>query len=67
MMLLDKFKSDSDWQEAFSLAGGNLNRVQEVIASDEGANDGPDWIAIVRMDDGQFAKVFAGCDYTGWG
>jgi hypothetical protein len=41
--------------------------VAEVIASDNGENDGPDWIAVFRLNDGRFAALQAGCDYTGWG
>lgn len=43
-----------------------IEQVAEVIASADGENDGPDWVGIFRMTDGRFAKVFAGCDYTGW-
>ena len=39
----------------------------EVLVADEGENDERDWIAIVRLNDGRFAFVSAGCDYTGWG
>ena len=41
--------------------------VAEVLASVEGENDGPEWAAILRLHDGRFAYVEAGCDYTGWG
>lgn len=64
------FIDDYDWNAAFNCAGCDLSDVSEVIAYDEGCNDGPDWIAIVKMKKPykhkKFAKVFAGCDYTGW-
>jgi hypothetical protein len=41
--------------------------VAEIIAMQDGANDGPDWIGVFRMKDGRFLAVRAGCDYTGWG
>lgn len=41
--------------------------VAEIIAMDDGCNDGPDWIGVFRLNDGRFAFVSAGCDYTGWG
>lgn len=40
--------------------------VAEVIAASEGENDASSWVAIARLDDGRFAFVDAGCDYTGW-
>ncbi len=41
--------------------------VAEVIAADDGDNDGPNWIGVFRMRDGRIAFLSAGCDYTGWG
>jgi hypothetical protein len=41
--------------------------VAAVIALEEGENDGPDWLAVVRLTKGAFLYVHAGCDYTGWG
>lgn len=43
-----------------------LNQVVEVIAESEGENDGPDWVCVARMQDGRYAVMSAGCDYTGW-
>lgn len=41
--------------------------IAEVIAADEGENEGPDWVAVVRLKDGRYACVEAWCDYnTGW-
>lgn len=40
--------------------------IAEVLASDEGENDGPNWIALLRLADGRLVAMSAGCDYTGW-
>lgn len=40
--------------------------VDEVIASEEGENDGQNWIGVFKLRDGRFAFLSAGCDYTGW-
>ena len=40
--------------------------IEELLASVNGENDGEDWSCIVKMKDGRFAFVTAGCDYTGW-
>lgn len=47
--------------EPFGLAD-----VAEVIATSEGENDGANWLCVVKLNDGRFAFVSAGCDYTGW-
>jgi hypothetical protein len=57
-----------DWEEAFRYAAPHftLADVADVIAAVEGENDGADWVAVVRLRDGRFGYVTAGCDYTGW-
>lgn len=40
--------------------------IAELIACEEGERDGANWIAIMRLKDGRFAFLTAGCDYTGW-
>jgi hypothetical protein len=45
---------------------GPVANVAEVYAASEGENDGAIWICVCRMDDGRFAVMRAGCDYTGW-
>lgn len=42
------------------------SNVVELFGCVEGENDGPDWIAYGRLDDGRFFSIRAGCDYTGW-
>lgn len=41
--------------------------VAEVLHSSEGDNDGPAWVAVLRLADGRFATLESSCDYTGWG
>ncbi len=40
--------------------------VAEILAAEEGENDGPNWIGVFRLKDGRYAFLSAGCDYTGW-
>lgn len=78
---LNNFKGDYDWTEAISVASGSINAVQgsscstapftiddvvEILAAREGYNDGDPWLCIVKLVDGRYAFVSAGCDYTGW-
>ncbi len=40
--------------------------VKRIVAFVEGENEGPSWCIVVELNDGRFAFVEAGCDYTGW-
>lgn len=78
----EEMKSDGNWRCTFHQAFtgeyghdydarergdiGPVKDVVDVISCSAGEHDGPDWIALVRLQDGRYAKVFAGCDYTGW-
>lgn len=77
---IEQFMADYDWEEVFKYAnptpvlGSSASAdpfsradVAEIIAAVNGDNDGPDWVGVFRLDDGRFAVVSAGCDYTGWG
>jgi hypothetical protein len=71
----------TDWKYAFvyaakpeavlgftgSTAGFDREDVAEILALDEGENDGAAWIGLFRLSDGRFAFLKAWCDYTGWG
>lgn len=65
-MTLDEMRNDYDWPEAFMCAGVDFDAVEEVIASDAGANDEASWVALLRMKNGTFCFLSAWCDYTGW-
>lgn len=82
MTTIDEMRADYDWIEAFKYAaeggeptegyagdcgGFGFYDVAEVIARDDGENDGAQWIAVMRLHDGRFVYLAAGCDYTGWG
>lgn len=60
-------KEDYNWREAFNYANGfSLDDVKNIIALDEGENDGESWVIVVELNDGKFGYVDAWCDYTGW-
>lgn len=40
--------------------------ILDLIACEAGENDGPEWVAVMRLKDGRYAFLEAGCDYTGW-
>ncbi len=44
----------------------NFEDIEEVLASVEGENDGPEWVAVVKLKNGFYLSVEAGCDYSGW-
>ena len=69
-----------DWEEVFKYAtpspvfgaevsGEPFQRddVKRIIAMVDGENDGPNWVGVFELNDGRFASISAGCDYSGWG
>lgn len=82
-MNIEEMKQGTDWRNAFDCAyrdGGRgivgytgstavctLDDVQEVLAHSDGDNDGPNWIAALRLKDGRFVFLSAWCDATGFG
>ena len=40
--------------------------VVHVVAMEEGDNEGPTWIGVFKLDNGRYAFIEGGCDYTGW-
>ena len=65
-MNIKEMQNDYDWQEAFSYFNCDINKVQKIIAYDNGENDSQDWIGIFQREDGKYIYGEAGCDYTGW-
>ena len=57
---------DYDWQEAHAYASWNTEDVDHIIAMSEGENDGANWLMVVKLKNGKFGFLSAGCDYTGW-
>ena len=55
---IDNENVSTDW---FS-----LKDVDKIIASYEGENDGPDWLAVGQLKDKRYFFISAECDYTGW-
>lgn len=49
-----------------SLAEFTRYDIAEVVAAEEGDNDGPSWLCFGRLKDGRWFILRAGCDYTGW-
>lgn len=65
--MINKTILDSyDWQEAFQYADFGIDEVKNVIAYEEGENDGASWVLVAELNDGRFGYVDAWCDYTGW-
>jgi hypothetical protein len=63
---IESFKESYDWKEAVGYAPFSMDSIAEIVACEEGENDGETWVAVVKLDDGKFGFVEAGCDYTGW-
>lgn len=71
---------DFDWEQVFKYAEPNddisklyqdlkkftREDVVEILGSDYGSNDGPDWVIAGKLADGRYFFLSAGCDYTGW-
>ena len=60
--LLDNY----DWCEAFAYAKFDIEDIDQIIALDEGYNDGESWVGVFKLKDGNYGYVDAWCDYTGW-
>lgn len=46
--------------------GFAVTDIARVLAVWEGENDGDDWRWILLLNDGRYAFLQGGCDYTGW-
>lgn len=42
------------------------SNVADIIYSDDGDNDGDEWIGVFFMNDGRYLLATGLCDYTGW-
>lgn len=67
-----------DWKEAFKYSNGKslddntpdfpfqMAHISKILYIEEGENDGPSWIIMVKLKGGMYGFLSAGCDYTGW-
>ena len=65
-MTLQELNEDYNWDNAFGYAPFSREDVAEIIAYEEGQNDGDSWVGVFKLKDGRFGYVDAWCDYTGW-
>lgn len=77
---IDAFANDYDWRQAVLEAnppaqvhGSSvditpfaMDGIAEVLRCCDGENDEREWVALLRLTDGRFVGMRAGCDYTGW-
>lgn len=63
---VEAIKNDWNWQQAFDYATYPIEDIVEVIAADEGENEGANWIGIFKYTNGKYSVLRAGCDFTGW-
>ena len=66
MTTIEEMLASYDWQEAFHYAKFQPSEVASIIKTDEGENDGNNWLAVGTLKDGSYFILSAGCDYTGW-
>lgn len=63
----EQLKASYDWEQAFTYAEGfTIDDVAKVHGSDDGENDGAEWVIWGQLRDKQWFYLHAGCDYTGW-
>ena len=65
-LTIERMLADYDWQAAFEYASFKIEDVAEIHGSDDGENDGDEWVMWGRLRDGRWFYLHAGCDYTGW-
>lgn len=79
-MTPEELRNDYDWQQAFeyaskpqpcvgstcALTSCSIDDVVDVIASDDGENDGAPWVGLFLLRDGRYLFLSAGCSYSGW-
>jgi hypothetical protein len=58
-------ESDYDYKELM-VYGPSPEEVADVVRWYDGEGDYEDWLVVLRMTDGRWCFVSAGCDYTGW-
>lgn len=53
--------------EGVDLSPFSMDDIEKVYFISDGFNDEDDWVAVMKLFDGRYARITAGCDYTGWG
>lgn len=64
-MKIEELMQDWNYQEAM-VYGPPVEQVAEVVRTHDGERDEENWLIVLKMKDGQWCFVSAGCDYTGW-
>lgn len=64
-MKIEELMEDYNYQELMEY-GPPAEDVAEVMRTHDGENDYENWLVVLRMKDGRWCFVTAGCDYTGW-
>lgn len=44
----------------------DVERILHISDGADGERDSYPWVAVMKLKDGRYASVVAGCDYTGW-
>lgn len=79
-MNIQDFREGYDWRSAVEVSRiarvaqlgphqritMTVEDVVEITHASVGENDGPNWLCVGRLNDGQWFSMVAGCDYTGW-
>jgi hypothetical protein len=66
MMTIDWDADDLEGCLEYNNVGFKMADVDERLLTIKGENDAHEWHWIVRLNDGHWAYVVGGCDYTGW-
>lgn len=67
MIDITDLKYDSNWESAFACAGLEFDQVASIESARPGENDGPKWLTMGTLKNGDWFVLRAWCDYTGWG
>lgn len=64
-MKIEELMQDYDYAELMEY-GPPVEDVAEVVRTYDGCPDEENWLVVLKMKDGRWCFVEAGCDYTGW-
>ena len=78
-MNIKDLENSFDWKEAFTFSDGTsldegsdsfafgIDDIKKILYAEDGGNDGPSWIIMVKLKNNQYGFLTAWCDFTGWG